>query len=162
MLDDQSERSQVLKMSEREARIRCPSLFMAFVGASRKDKPNGVVTARVLFDGTNGISINIRTRIKVYGRSARANVAEAHRQVSVDEQDWLLFGCQVRPSTSVYVDAVSTSGVASTSYYWSRVKTMLGRLSQYIARNTARMWHLHVADEYHVEVDGPGYRSAHD
>ena len=31
------------------------------------DKPNGVVSARVLFDGTNGTAVNTRTRIRDQG-----------------------------------------------------------------------------------------------
>ena len=36
---------------------------MADLEANRKDKPNGVVSARVLFDGSNGIAVNRRSRI---------------------------------------------------------------------------------------------------
>ena len=38
-----------------------PDLVVASLKAARKDKPCGVVTARVLFDGTHGISVNTRT-----------------------------------------------------------------------------------------------------
>ena len=41
--------------SEREAREKYPGLVVAALGAVRKDKPDGEYTARVLFDGTNGI-----------------------------------------------------------------------------------------------------------
>ena len=64
VLDDQSERGQVLKLSEREARIQYPDLVVAALGANKKEKPNGVISARVLFDGSNGIAVNRRTRIR--------------------------------------------------------------------------------------------------
>ena len=47
----------MLKSSEPEARARFPNLVVASLGANRKDKPNGTVTARVLFDGTHGFPL---------------------------------------------------------------------------------------------------------
>ena len=47
----------MLKLTETEARLRFPDFLVASLGAIRKDKPGGVVTARVLFDGTNGIYV---------------------------------------------------------------------------------------------------------
>ena len=64
VLDDQSRRGQVLKLPELEARKQFPDLVVAALGANRKDKPNGIVSARVLFDGSNGIAVNRRTRIR--------------------------------------------------------------------------------------------------
>ena len=51
VLDDQSKRGQVWKLTEHEARKQHPDLVEAALGANRKDKPNGVVSARILFDG---------------------------------------------------------------------------------------------------------------
>ena len=112
VLDDQSERGQVLKLSEREARIQYPDLVVAALGANKKEKPNGVISARVLFDGSNGIAVNRRTRIRdqerapvaadlkrVMREKARlgertfaltADVAEAHRQIPIHPRDWHL------------------------------------------------------------------------
>ena len=61
VLEDQATRSQVLKLSEEEAKKRCPNIVVASLGAQRKDEKNGTYTARVLFDGTNGISVLPRT-----------------------------------------------------------------------------------------------------
>ena len=41
-----------------------PNLTVASFGVQRKEKPGGAITARVLFDGTHGIAVNHRTRIK--------------------------------------------------------------------------------------------------
>ena len=43
---------------------RYPDFVVASLGAVRKDKPRGIVTARVLVDGTNGIPVNTRTKIR--------------------------------------------------------------------------------------------------
>ena len=105
VLDDQSTRGQVLKLTEEEARARFPNLVVASQGANRKDKPDGTVSACVLFDGTNGVEVNKRTRIRdqetapiaadlkrVMREKARvrertfalsADVKEAHKQVKV-------------------------------------------------------------------------------
>ena len=102
VLDDQSSRGQALKMSDSEARLRYPHLVVASLGAMRKEKPAGVISARVLFDGSNGIPVNRRIRIRDQERSPvaldlkrfmrekacrgeqtfslTADVTEAHRQ----------------------------------------------------------------------------------
>ena len=43
---------------------------------------------------------------------------------------------------------------------WSRVGSSLGRLSQYISAHSAHTWNLLVADDFHLEVGGAGYREA--
>ena len=89
-----------------------------------------------------------------------ADVSEAHRQVPIDERDWHLLGCQVAEGQEVYVNTVGTFGVASASYHWSRVASAIGRLSQYLAGDTAQTWHMLVADDFLLEAGGPEYRSA--
>ena len=182
VLDDQSERGQVLKLSEREARIQHPDLVVAALGVNKKEKPNGVVSAWVLFDGSNGIAVYRRTRIRdqerapvaadpkrVMREKARlgektfaltADVAGAHRQIPIHPRDWHLFGCQVEVGGDVYINKVGTFGVASASYYWSRAASALGRLTQYITGRTANTWHQLVADDFHLEASGPEYRAA--
>ena len=63
-MEDQASGGQVLKLAEQDARQRFPNFTIAPLGANRKDKPGGVVSARVLFDGTNFIAVNSRTRIR--------------------------------------------------------------------------------------------------
>ena len=58
VFDDQCKGGQVLKLAEHEARTECQVLVVAALGVIRKDKPNGVVTARVVFDGSNGSAVN--------------------------------------------------------------------------------------------------------
>ena len=64
VLEDQTSRGQLIKLPEDEAKARYPNLVIASLGANRKDKPNGKISARVLFDGTNGLQVNTRTRLR--------------------------------------------------------------------------------------------------
>ena len=182
VMEDQAERGQVLKFTEREARERYPNLVVASLGAIRKDKPGGVVTAWVLFDGTHGISVRTRTRIRDQERAPiaadlkramrekseqeektfalTADVSEAHRQIPIAPEDWHLLACQVEQGSTVYVNTVGTFGVVSASYYWSRVAGALGRLSQYLAGHRASTWHMLDADDFHLEAGGLSYRPA--
>ena len=181
VLEDQATRGQVLKFGEQEARERFPGLVIASLGAQRKEKPNGKVSARVLFDGTNGILVNKRTRVRDQERSPiaadvkrymrekasigektfalTADIKEAHRQIPIAPDDWKYLGCQVRPGETVYINTVGTFGIASASYWWSRVATALGRLAQYVPGKAATTWHLLVADDFHLEAGGSEYRA---
>ena len=153
-MTDQAKRGQVLHLSEEEAQRRFPGLVIASLGAQRKEKPRGVITARVLFGATHGIAANHRTRVRDQQRgliaadlkrlmseksktgeptfALTADVTEAHRQIPIAEQDWHLLGCQVQPGGEIFVNTVGTFGVASASYYWSRVGSAIGRLCQYL------------------------------
>ena len=166
----------------RPTRARYPNLVIASWGANRKDKPNEEISARVLFVGTNGLQVNTRTRLREQERSPiaadleralrekatlvvrtfalTADVKEAHRQVPIHPRDWHLLGCRVEAGADVYINTVGTFGVASASYYWSRVSSALGRLSQYLTADSAHTWHMVVADDYHLEAGGEHYRFA--
>ena len=64
VLEDHARRGQVLKLTEHEAKSRYPGLVVASLGANKTEKPGGVITARVLHDGTNGVSLNRRIRLR--------------------------------------------------------------------------------------------------
>ena len=55
VLRDQAERGQVRILSENQGRSKFPHFVTVSLSTLRKDKPNGVITARVLFDETHGI-----------------------------------------------------------------------------------------------------------
>ena len=61
VLDDQTQRGMFIRLPEQVAKARYPNLVVASLGANRKDRPNGEVTARVLHDGTNGLAVNTKT-----------------------------------------------------------------------------------------------------
>ena len=112
VLEDQASRGQVLKLTETDARTR-----FRRSPQRAEDKPNGVVAARVLFDGSHGIPVNRRTRLgdqesapvaadlkRVMREKSlhdeltfalTADVSEAHRQIPIAPCDWHLLGCQV-------------------------------------------------------------------
>ena len=155
----QAGRRQVLKFTEAEARVRFLDLGVASMGAQRKDKPTGVVSARVLFDGTRGLAVSTRTRFRDPERSPiatdlkramkergqptfalTADVSEAHRQVPVHPSDWMFLGCQVAKGSTVYVVTVGIFGITSTSFYWNRVGEATGRISQYVVGDSAATW----------------------
>ena len=178
VLEDQARRGQVLKFTEPETRARFPNLVVASLGANRKDKPSGTVTARVLFDRTHGISVNTRTRIRDQERALiAADVKRSLREKAREGLTTFAFttdvsespstspnrrarlasslGCQVVEGQEGYVNTVGTFGVASASYHWSRVSSAIGRLTQYLAGDTAQTWHMLVADDYLPEAGGP-------
>ena len=154
--------------------------MIASLGAQRKEKPGGKVSARVLFDGTHGLCVNTRTRVRDQERAPiaadlqrsmrekakvdeltfalSADVTEAHRQVLIHD-DWHYLGCQVIPGGDVFINTLGTFGIALASYYWSRVAGAIGRLLQYLSGHTSTSWHMLVADDYLLESWGPGYRS---
>ena len=121
-------------------RKRYPSLVIASLGTNRKEKPCGQIKARVLFDGTNGLEVNKRTRVldqerapiaADLKRSVRAKAARGETtSAQIHPQDWRLLGCQVRPGGDVFINTVGTFGVASASCHWSWISAALGRLTQ--------------------------------
>ena len=80
-----------------------------------------------------------------------ADVTEAHRQVPIHPDDWHYLPCQVVPGGDAFVNTVGTSGVASASYYWSRVAAA-------VAGYTSTSWHMLVVDDHLLECGGPEYR----
>ena len=151
VLDDQSERGQVLKLSERAARIQYPVLVVAALGANKKGKPNGVISAQVLVDGSNGIAVRTRIRDqerapvaadlkRVMREKARlgertfaltADVAEAHRQIPIHPRDWHLLGCQIEAGGDVYIN----------KNIWSRLRFILLVKSSHSTRQIDTVHH---------------------
>ena len=92
---DQVTRGQLLRISEADAR-RFLQLVIAPLGALEKDTPNGVVTARVLFDGTQWGCREQRTRKRGQVRTvrwsfwvyARLNLAES---ATFNDSSYFLF-----------------------------------------------------------------------
>ena len=132
VMHDQASRGQLLVYSEAEARRIYPDLVIASLGAQRKEKPGGKITARVLFGGTHGLCVNTRTRLRDQERAPiaadlkramrekaklgeltfalSADVSEAHRQVPIHPNDWHLLVCQVIPGGEVFVNTVGYDG----------------------------------------------------
>ena len=115
--------------------------------------------------------MNTRTRLRDQERSpissdikramrekASRGLKEAHRQIPIDPRDWHLLGCQVDRGADVFVDTVGTFGITSASYYWPRVSSAVGRLTQYPASDQAETWHMVVAGDFRLVAGGAHYR----
>ena len=88
-----------------------------------------------------------------------ADAAEAHRQIPTAKSSATGIYLPSQPRWTC-VCQHCTFGVASASYYWSRVTAAFGKLSQYLVVERAQIWHILVADDYHLESGGEAYRSA--
>ena len=118
-------------LPEREARNQYPVLVVAALGAVRKVLPHALVTASVLFDWSNGIAVNRRTRISNVERALvaadfkrvvlekasigekafapTADVAEAPRLMLIHPRDWYLLGSQIEVGGGVRINKIGTS-----------------------------------------------------
>ena len=116
-----------------------PNLTVASLEAQRKEKAGGAVTARVRRNPWHRCQPpdeNEGSRKRPNNRRHQKNyegeVKVQTKQLSRSRQDWHLVGFQVQPGGDVFVNTVGTFGVASASYYWSRVASAVGRLCQKI------------------------------
>ena len=143
---------------------------------------DGVISARVVFDGTNGSYVNSSTHLRDQERSPVAGdikrfmrekarvgeptfrltavIKEAHRHIPIHPSDWHMLQSQLEPEGEVFMNTVGTFGICSASYWWSRVSTAMGRLYQYIIARYASSWVLLLADDYHIEMGGWHFRPA--
>ena len=177
VLKDQTTRGQVMKMTEQEARQRFPDLVVASLGAQRENKFGGAVSARVLFDGTHGITVNTRTRIRDQERGPiPADLKRIMREKS--RVGVSTFALTADVSEATQTNSSRGTGLASppvssgswwfslhkhSGYVWRRVSILLpavGRVAQYLGGNTAYTWHMLVADDYHLDAGGANCRTA--
>ena len=143
---DQARRGQVLVLSQREAKRRFPGRVVVSLGM--KKEKDGALTARVLFDGTNGTYVNASTHLREQERSPAAgdikrfmrenarvgeptfglmaDIKEA--QIPIHSSDWHMLGWQLEPGGDLFVNTVGKFGVSSASYWWSRDSTAVARL----------------------------------
>ena len=164
VLQDQAARGQVLKHSETEARELFPGLVVASLGAQRKEKPGGEVTARVLFDGTNGIFFK-RTKVRDQERSPiAADVKRAMREraalVNARTDGRRVRSAPANPHSPKVIGDTWGAGskpeelpsVLHPPHLLVPCGTALGRLSQCMVGQFATTWHLLVADDFHLEA----------
>ena len=164
------EKGHALAMSEAAARDRFgEALVLASLGAQVKDDSGPQVVVRVLFDGTHGVSVNSRIRVRDQVRTPAApdvkrylrqisqqtapplgfkiDVKDAHRLIPVDERDWHLLGCRSREGGPVFINTTGTFGVSSAAYWWGRLAGAVIRLCHYYAGSRFPMWLPLVADD---------------
>ena len=124
--------------------------------------------ARVLFDGTNGISLNSRTRIRDQERAPIDSDLKCSMRGKASR------GLRTFAQTGSYFSSRLAlvglpcerrrhrirEGVASASYCGSRVASAVGIVAQYLSGARAESWHMLVADDYHLETGGEAHRPA--
>ena len=114
VMHDQATRGEVLVLSETEARLRYPDLVIASLGAQRKEKPGARLRARVLFDGTHGLSVNSRTRIRDQERAPIAAVIETHDMREKAKVDELTFALSADVTEGTPPGTYTSGRLAST------------------------------------------------
>jgi len=174
-------RGLALKLEEAEARaLYGDRLVVASLGALQKRvEEDGTVVIRLLYDGTHGVPVNPRIKVRDQERFPGApdlkrvlreqaaaglptfgitiDVKDAHRCVAVSPEDWPLQAAQVAPGSPVFLFKRGTFGVASASYWWGRLAACLGRLVHYTLGAAAAPWILVLADDFKVEATGGHY-----
>ena len=125
------------------------------------EKKNGTGDVRVIHDGTHGVLVNNKIRVRdrmrfpvvgdiqsvLHEASAERcghfmilyDIRKAHRTIPVREGDWGYQACRVdgqrtadgRPT--VWLNKVGTFGISSAAYWFGRVAGAVLRLGHYVA-----------------------------
>ena len=140
-----------------------PKLSIASLGAI--EKKDG--SYRVVHDGTHGVNINAKIKLRDQLRNPTAgdlcsvlkympqaafgltgDIKRAHRLAKVAEQDWGYQACRsgARGPEWIWLNKVGTFGICSAAYHWSRLMGGLGRLIYYMWGKAA-LWQLIFVDD---------------
>ncbi len=172
-LDDHVANGLAERLTETEVKRRWPDASIASLGALHKLDSQGGSSLRLLFDGTTGVDLNTRIRvrdqeqmpgapdIKRYQREqARAaaatigltiDVKDAHRTVRIRRADWRHQLCRARVGGDVTMYRSGVFGISSISYWWSRLASGIQRALLYMTDSDMAIWVLRVADDFKVE-----------
>lgn len=165
-------------MTYGEARKAYKVLKVAAQGAIEKADE----TFRIIHDGTHEVAINPHIKIQdqlrcpnagegrtVMERSSeerpgvhfglQADVSKAHRLFLHRKKDRGLLACRTdkNPLTSasrIWINDVGTFGIASASYWWSRLSSGICRLTMAMM-GTSWFWQLLFADDVRFQAHGP-------
>ena len=171
VLEDQVSKRQVLSFTGAEGVAKYPDFVLASLGANRKDKPNGVVTARVFAGWGNwprcqyphadqrAREVSDRVGFEA-GREGKGRPAAAHVRAHSRCERGAPAGAQSSRLEVLRPGAQFPRPGLPASYYWSRVAGAIGRLAQYLAGLSSATWHMVVADDFHVEAGGQDYKFA--
>jgi hypothetical protein len=181
-LREQATRGHVIELSEDKALdLYGKRLIIAALAAIPKAGADGSITFRIIHDGTNGVHLNSRIRVRDAGQfptapdlklSLRmqeasgephfgfsADVKEAHRMIGIKEEDWPMLGCKAgKPVESVFLNTRGTYGVASAAYWWGRIGAALVRLVHYTWGSFLPGWLMLFADDWDVAARGRRFR----
>ena len=155
-------RGLAFKLSPLEARCLFPKLCISSLGAVTKTDSVGVVTGlRIVMDGTHGVEVNSRIRVRdqdqcpiaadvkrVQRAQAReaacwglaVDVKEAHRLPVVRAQFWEYQACRARQNGSIYLCKCGLCGIACIACWWSRIGAALVRWAHFVAVPSDGLW----------------------
>ncbi len=166
-----------LKLDPAELQRRWPDAAVASLGVLVKSLPDGSRKLRLLYDGTYGVDVNPRIRVRdqirgpctadvkrvLRAQSARprptvgltVDVADAHRLVPVREDDWKFQVCRAERGGDLFVFKSGLFGIASAAYWWGRLAGSVVRLIHHVALPSMELWLLLVADDLKLESTAP-------
>ena len=175
-VEDHVVRGLALKVSPQKAEELFPGLRVNSLGAVAKTDGSGRVTGvRIVMDGTHGVDVNTRIRVRDQDacpiaadvkRHQRAqaterecwglaiDVKEAHRLPLIRQEDWRFQACRARAGGSIYVYKCGVFGIASIAYWWSRLGGALVRLAHLLAIPEDGLWLMLMADDLKAESTG--------
>ncbi len=161
-----------LRLSPEEFKSRWPHGTVASLGAVTSLK-DGELSVRLVFDGTHGVDVNRRIRVRDQERppsaaDAKAYLAaqakrrrttlglaadakSAHRTIMVSEADWGHQAARAEDGNDVYVATCGTFGTSSIAYWWNRLASAAVRLTHYLADADDELWILLLADDFKIE-----------
>ncbi len=170
-----------LRLSPEEFKSRWPHGTVASLGAVTSLK-DGELSVRLVFDGTHGVDVNRRIRVrdqerppsaadaKAYlGAQAKrrratlglaADAKSAHRTIMVSENDWGHQAARAEDGDDVYVATCGTFGTSSIAYWWNRLASAAVRLTHYLADADDELWILLLADDFKIESSSSRPKSA--
>ncbi len=163
----------VIRFTEPELRARWPNAAVASLGALVKTAEDGTRQTRILYDGTRGVDINTRIRVRDKERGpttgdikailreqstrdqatvgVTVDVKSAHRLIPVREDDWQFQVCRARAGGPLYAFRCGVFGIASASYWWGRLAGAILRSIYHISDADHALWLLLVADDFKME-----------
>ena len=171
--DEMVEAKKAIRLSPIELKRRWPDAAVASLGTLVKTLPDGTRKVRILYDGTYGVNVNPRIRVRDQDRgpctvdvkrllraqSVRRNatigltvdVRDAHRLVPVREADWKYQVCRAKEGGDLYAFCCGLFGIASAAYWWGRLAGAIVRTVHYMATPSMQLWLLLVADDLKIE-----------
>ncbi len=173
LLEETVTKGQAFKLTLEEARLRFGNrLNIASLGAQVKARDSeGRATLRLLYDGTHGIDVNKRIRVRDAIPFPRArdirrvlraaadsgqpafhvklDVKDAHKAIQVREEDWPYQCCRASTDGDVFVNTCGTYGIASAAYWWGRLAAAIHRVAvRTIVGKGLLLWLMLFADDW--------------
>ncbi len=173
-LRDHAARGMALRLTPEEASRRFPGLKVSSLGAVIRPDPAGgpPLKVRIVLDATHGVRVNDSIRVRDQDRGPTAadikrlqreqaregpahglavDIRDAHRIPQIDPRDWAHQACRARPADDITVYCCGVFGIASISYWWSRLGGAMVRTLLHAATPDMKLWLMLLADDLKVE-----------